>query len=171
MPDTNSSGCLIFTYVLSINVAVLCVIRVGLVIVGTNPEEINASRRSRVMPWCFNVYVIKILVCTNHSVPMKSWQGVQNRLISLKRSLSIGAWNPIYLTNTILSKLSSISINIDSNSLFIFTVRSSRILYWKCSLIYKATPPPLRPVLLLQIDSQANETCFDSNRLKRFHIT
>ena len=35
---------------ISINVAVLCVIRVGLVIVGTNPEEINASRRSRVMP-------------------------------------------------------------------------------------------------------------------------
>jgi len=41
MPDTNSLGCDICTYILSISVAGLCVIRVGLVIVGTIPEEIR----------------------------------------------------------------------------------------------------------------------------------
>ena len=41
IPEINSPGCLILMYKLSINVDVLCVIRVGFVLVGIHPDEIN----------------------------------------------------------------------------------------------------------------------------------
>ena len=43
-----SSGCLLLIYMLSINVDVLCVMRIGFVIVGINPDDINESNTFRV---------------------------------------------------------------------------------------------------------------------------